>query len=58
MTALAFLQFQRLKQASGEKMNRPAAAATNPAGDPTGNPSRARPAAANHMPALPTIHQR
>jgi SRSO17 transposase len=55
--ALAFLQSQRLQQDSGEKKNRRTAATTNPARRATGHPRRARPAAANNMPALPTIHQ-
>jgi SRSO17 transposase len=55
--ALAFLQSQRLQQASGGKKNRRTAATTNPASRATGHPRRPRPAAANDMPALPTIHQ-
>ena len=55
--ALAFLQSQRLQQASGGKKNRRTAATTNPASRATDHPRHARPAAANDMPALPTIHQ-
>lgn len=57
MIALAFLQSQRLQQASGEKKNRRTAPATNPARRATGNPQETRPAAAKAMSALPQIHQ-
>ena len=61
MIALAFLQSQRLQQASGEKKNRRTAAPANPAGDPTGDPTgdlqRTRTAATNAMPALPKNNQ-
>lgn len=57
MIALAFLQSQRLQQASGGKKKRRTAATTNLAGRAPGNPRSARPAAANDMPALPTIHE-
>ncbi len=57
MIALAFLQSQRLQKASGGKKNRRTAATTNPASRAPGHPRLARPAAANDMPTLPTIHQ-
>lgn len=57
MIALAFLQSQRLQQAKGGKKNRRTAATTNPASRAPGHPRHARPAAANDMPALPTIYQ-
>ncbi len=53
MIAYAFLQSRRLTQAKGGKKNpRPAAEAKSPSHS-TGNPKRARPTAANQMPALP-----
>jgi SRSO17 transposase len=57
MIALAFLQSQRLQKASGGKKYRRTAATTIPASRAPGHPRRARPAATNNMPALPTIHQ-
>jgi SRSO17 transposase len=57
MIALAFLQSQRLKQATGGKKNRRTAAATQSASSAPGHPRHIRPTTANAMSALPEIHQ-
>lgn len=56
MIALAFLQFQRLKQSKGGKKNRRPAAKTKPPRYTPGNPHRTRTASAKALPILPENH--
>ena len=56
MIALTFLQFQRLKEAKGEKKNLQPASTTQPASNTPSHPQRNRSTTANPVPTLPLYH--